>query len=43
MAKEATKTETKLKLDPPEALNPVAPAEASRSPRCCSWWRGDSS
>ena len=29
MAKEATKTETKLKLDPPEALNPVAPAEAA--------------
>jgi uncharacterized protein YaaN involved in tellurite resistance len=30
MAKEATtKTETKLKLDPPEALNPVTPAEAA--------------
>ncbi len=24
-----TKTETKLKLDPPEALNPIAPAEAA--------------
>jgi uncharacterized protein YaaN involved in tellurite resistance len=29
MAKEATKTETKLKLDPPEALQPVAPTEAA--------------
>jgi uncharacterized protein YaaN involved in tellurite resistance len=29
MAKEATKTETKLKLDPPEALQAVAPAEAA--------------
>jgi len=31
MAKEAakTRTETKLKLDPPEALQPVAPAEAA--------------
>jgi uncharacterized protein YaaN involved in tellurite resistance len=29
MAKTATKTETKLKLDPPEALQPVAPAEAA--------------
>ena len=24
-----TKTDTKLKLDPPEALNPIAPAEAA--------------
>jgi uncharacterized protein YaaN involved in tellurite resistance len=29
MAKEATKTETKLKLDAPEALQAVAPAEAA--------------
>jgi len=29
MAKTATKTESKLKLDPPEALQPVAPAEAA--------------
>jgi uncharacterized protein YaaN involved in tellurite resistance len=29
MAKDATKTETKLKLDPPEALQAIAPAEAS--------------
>jgi uncharacterized protein YaaN involved in tellurite resistance len=29
MAKEATETATKLKLDPPEALQPVAPAEAA--------------
>ena len=29
MAKDATKTETKLKLDPPEALQAVAPAEAA--------------
>ena len=29
MGKEATRTETKLKLDAPEALQPVAPAEAA--------------
>ena len=29
MAKTATKTETKLKLDPPDALQPVTPAEAA--------------
>ncbi len=29
MAKESTKTDTKLKLDPPDALNPIAPAEAA--------------
>ena len=28
-----TKTATKLKLDPPEALNPIAPAEAAGLPK----------
>ena len=36
-----TKTETKLKLDPPDALQTVAPAEAAGlvPPTRCRQWR----